>query len=352
MKLTKYALSLGVLTAGTLSAATPSFAATTTAEATLSGEILNPVTVREGADVKSKSLGALKKGDKVTVYSTDKYGWVKIQFNNKKAYIYKDYVKVSDAKTTSTKKETTKKDTTSAKDTTSSTTKKTTTKYIQQPGANVRSKGNVTNSKILGKLTPGTKVAAYSTSKDGWVKISYKGGVGYVYKDYIGAKKPATTTTTTTKPSTSTTTATPAKTGYNVQVGKTYTYTLNGSKVTLSSKGKKSSGYTVWTLKDSKTKKSSTVYMKEVAGKGLYYKKAGEKAVQLLGYPFAVGDTYKNGSTTYKVAAVNVSVKTTAGTFKTVKVKAGNETYYIAPTTGVVKVTKGSKTIFKLTAIK
>lgn len=348
MKLTKYALSLGVLTAGTLSVATPSFAATTTAQATLSGEILNPVTVREAANVKSKSLGALKKGAKVTVYSTDKSGWVKIQFNNKKAYIYKDYVKVGDSKTSTT----TKKDTTT-KDTTSSTTQKTTTQYIQQPGANVRSKGNVTNSKILGKLTPGTKVAAYSTSKDGWVKISYKGGVGYVYKDYIGAKKPATTTTnTTTKPTTSTTAATPAKTGYNVQVGKTYTYTLNGSKVTLSSKGKKASGYTVWTLKDSKTKKSSTVYMKEVAGKGLYYKKAGEKAVQLLGYPFAVGDTYKNGSTTYKVAAVNVSVKTDAGTFKTVKVKAGNETYYIAPTTGVVKVTKGSKTIFKLTAIK
>lgn len=333
MKLTKYALSLGVLTAGTLTAATPSFAATTTAKATLSGKILNPVTVREAADVKSASLGALKKGDKVTVYSTNKYGWVKIQYNDKKAYIYKDYVKVSDASTTTTKKETT--------------TKKTTTQYIQQPGANVRSKGNVKDSKILGKLTPGTKVAAYSTSKDGWVKISYNGGVGYVYKDYIGAKKPATTTKTPSK-----TTTTPAKTGYNLQVGKTYTYTLNGATVTLSSKGKKASGYTVWTMKDSKTKKSSKVYLKEVAGKGLFYKKAGEKAVQLLGYPYAVGDTYKNGSTTYKVAAVNVKVKTTAGTFTTVKVKAGNEVYYIAPTTGVVKVTKGSKTIFKLTAIK
>lgn len=337
MKLTKYALALGVLTAGTLSAATPSFAATTTAKATLSGEILNPVTVREAADVKSASLGALKKGDKVTVYSTDKYGWVQIQYNDKKAYIYKDYIKVSDAsKTTTTKKDT---------------TAKTTTQYIQQPGANVRDKGNVKNSKILGKLTPGTKVTAYSTSKDGWVKISYKDGVGYVYKDYIGTKKPATTTTK--KPSTTTTTTPAKKTGYNVQVGKTYTYTLNGATVTLSSKGKKTAaGYTTWTLKDSKTKKSSTVYMKEIAGKGLFYKKAGEKAVQLLGYPFAVGDTYKNGSTTYKVTAVNVNVKTTAGTFKTVKVKAGNEVYYIAPTTGVVKVTKGSKTIFQLTAVK
>jgi uncharacterized protein YgiM (DUF1202 family) len=342
MKLTKYALSLGVLTAGTLTVATPSFAATTTAKATLSGEVLNPVTVREAADVKSASLGALKKGDKVTVYSTNKYGWVQIQYNDKKAYIYKDYVKVSDASKTTATKETTIKKTTS--------TAKTTTQYIQQPGANVRSKGNVKDSKILGKLTPGTKVAAYSTSKDGWVKISYNGGVGYVYKDYIGTKKPATTTTT--KTPSKTTTATPAKTGYNLQVGKTYTYTLNGATVTLSSKGKKASGYTVWTMKDSKTKKSSKVYMKEVAGKGLFYKKAGEKAVQLLGYPYAVGDTYKNGSTTYKVAAVNVKVKTTAGTFTTVKVKAGNEVYYIAPTTGVVKVTKGSKTIFKLTAIK
>lgn len=346
MKLTKYALSLGVLTAGTLTAATPTFAATTTAKATLSGEVLNPVTVREAANVKAASLGALKKGDKVTVYSTNKNGWVKIQYNDKKAYIYKDYVKVSDASKTTTTKETTTKETTTKKTTS---TAKTTTQYIQQPGANVRSKGNVKDSKILGKLTPGTKVAAYSTSKDGWVKISYNGGVGYVYKDYIGTKKPATSTT---KKPTSTTTATPAKTGYNVQVGKTYTYTLNGATVTLSSKGKKSSGYTVWTMKDSKTKKSSKVYMKEVAGKGLFYKKAGEKAVQLLGYPYAVGDTYKNGSTTYKVAAVNVKVKTTAGTFTTVKVKAGNEVYYIAPTTGVVKVTKGSKTIFKLTAIK
>ena len=327
MKLTKYALSLGVLTASTLTVATPSFAATSTA--TMSGTILNPVTVREGADVKSDSLGALKKGDKVKVYSTDKNGWVKIQFNDKKAYIYKDYVKVTSS-------------TTENKPLTS----KATTKYIQEPGANVRQKGNV-SSKILGKLTPGTKVTAYGTTKDGWVKIKYNNGTAYVYKDYIGAKKPAATTDN--KPP-----ATSTKKGYALDTSKTYTYALNSSTVTLSSKGKKTStGYTVWSMKDNKKKKTSTIYLKEVANKGLYYKKAGEKTVKLLGYPFAVGDIYKNGSTTYKVTGVNKTVKTTAGTFQnTVTVKAANETYYIAPTTGVVKITKGSKTLFQLTSMK
>lgn len=327
MKLTKYALSLGVLTASTLTIATPSFAATTTT--TMSGTVLNPVTVREAADLKSDSLGALKKGDKVTVYSTDKNGWVQIKFNDKKAYIYKDYVKV-----------------TTATDDKTTTTSKATTKYIQEPGANVRQKGNV-SSKILGKLTPGTKVTAYGTTKDGWVKIKYNSSTAYVYKDYIGTKKPATTA----KPSTP---ADTTKKGYNLQTSKTYKYAHNGSNVTLSSKGKKtSSGYTVWTMHDSKTNKTSTVYLKEVANKGLYYKKAGEKAVKLLNYPFAVGDTYKNGSTTYKVTGVNKPVETKAGAFKnTITVKVGNETYYIAPTTGVVKITKGTKTVFQLKSVK
>lgn len=329
MKLTKYVLSLGVLTASTLTVATPSFAATTTAT-TMTGTVLNPVTVREAADLKSESLGALKKGDKVIVYSTDKNGWVQIKFNDKKAYIYKEYVKVS----------------TTTDDKTPATTTKSSTKYIQQPGANVRQKGNV-SSKILGKLTPGTKVTAYGTTKDGWVKIKYNNSTAYVYKDYIGAKKPATTT----KPSTP---ANTTKKGYNLQTAKTYKYAHNGSNVTLSSKGKKtSSGYTVWTMHDSKTNKTSTVYLKEVANKGLYYKKAGEKAVKLLNYPFAVGDTYKNGSMTYKVTGVNKTVTTKAGKFtNTITVKVGNETYYIAPTTGVVKITKGTKTVFQLKSVK
>ncbi|MBR4211947.1 MAG: peptidoglycan DD-metalloendopeptidase family protein [Oscillibacter sp.] len=61
----------------------------------------------------------------------------------------------------------------------------TTKKYVQTAGANlnVREKAS-TSAKILGQLSNGTEVAVYSTS-NGWAKIRYNTGIGYVSGEYL-----------------------------------------------------------------------------------------------------------------------------------------------------------------------
>lgn len=44
------------------------------------------------ASTKGKSLGILKKGTKIHVNSTSKFGWVEFDFNGQKNYVYKDFV--------------------------------------------------------------------------------------------------------------------------------------------------------------------------------------------------------------------------------------------------------------------
>lgn len=335
MKLTKYALSVGILTASVTGVSTISHAATQTT--TQTGTITSPVTVHKTADVKGQSVGTLKKGAKVTVQNTNKNGWVKIDFNGEAAYIYKDFVTISKT-TTSTSK---------PSKTTPSTTVKTTKKYVKK-NVTVRQKANAT-SKQLGTLKTGTALKVISTNKYGWVKIIYKNTTAYVYKDFVTTKKPIVKTT---KP-TPTISVNKAK-GFAYDATKTYTVKENGKKATLTTKNKKNAnGFKIWTKQFSSTAKKETVYVKEIANKGLYYKDGSAATVKLLPYPFSKNQTYKNGTTVYKVTETNTTVKTAAGTFKNVvAVQAGNQTFYIAPGNGIVKKVKGTKTIFEVTAIK
>lgn len=64
-------------------------AASKTELAKVKVDILN---VREKASAKSKKVGTLKKGAKVTVYTKTKTGWSEIRFNKKKGYVSTQYL--------------------------------------------------------------------------------------------------------------------------------------------------------------------------------------------------------------------------------------------------------------------
>ena len=68
------------------------------------------------------------------------------------------------------------------------------TGYVAVSAVYVRS-GPSTSYKILGTLATGQKVSGSSTSS-GWVKISFKGGTGYVYGSYLKQSASASTATT------------------------------------------------------------------------------------------------------------------------------------------------------------
>lgn len=66
--------------------------AATTYSATVNADILN---VREKASTKSKKVGSLKRGNKVTVYNKLSSGWSEIRYKGKKAYVSTKYLKFS-----------------------------------------------------------------------------------------------------------------------------------------------------------------------------------------------------------------------------------------------------------------
>ncbi|MFJ8268028.1 SH3 domain-containing protein [Peribacillus asahii] len=59
---------------------------------TVTGSSLN---IRTGAGTNYKIIGSLKRGTKVTVYSTTKNGWSEIKYQNKKAYVATQYLKMN-----------------------------------------------------------------------------------------------------------------------------------------------------------------------------------------------------------------------------------------------------------------
>ncbi|MFX4306577.1 SH3 domain-containing protein [Exiguobacterium sp. A1_3_1] len=55
--------------------------------------VADNLNVREKASTKSKKVGSLKLGSKVKVYSKTKSGWSKIDYKQKKAYVFSEYIK-------------------------------------------------------------------------------------------------------------------------------------------------------------------------------------------------------------------------------------------------------------------
>ncbi|MBQ0138867.1 MAG: SH3 domain-containing protein [Kurthia sp.] len=230
MKLSKYVLALGILTATTAPYALTSTEASA-ATKTMSGVVSKDVIVRASSTPKSTNLGTLSKGTNVTIYKETTY-WYQVKFNNKLAYISKDHVKknVTKKATTSTAKKTTTKTISVVK------SKKTANATIKSPVyyyATASTKG-----KKLGTLKKGTKIHINSISKYGWVEFDNNGTKNYVYKDFVTkmvAKK------TTTKPVVKKTTTTP-KTVAVIKSKKAANATIKSPVyyyATASTKGKK-----------------------------------------------------------------------------------------------------------------
>lgn len=122
--------------------------------------------VRSGPSTKYTVLGKLKKGDKVEVVGEES-GWSKIKYGNKLAYASNSYLKVvSNTNNTVTEE-------------------KVIGKKTATTAVNVRS-GPGTTYTSLGVLAYNEEVEVISES-NGWSKVKYKNGVGYVATSYLSA---------------------------------------------------------------------------------------------------------------------------------------------------------------------
>ena len=63
------------------------------------------------------------------------------------------------------------------------------TYYVKTNGANLIVRSAPSNGATIGKLANGTAISVYSIS-DGWAKIQYEGGIGYVSATYLTKEKP------------------------------------------------------------------------------------------------------------------------------------------------------------------
>ena len=187
--------------------------------------ITGRVNFRTGPGKSYSSMGKIEKGKKVT-YLGSSGNWIKIKYNSKTGYIYKDYIS---------------KATTSTSSSTS-----TSVRYVKSSdGLNVRKGPSVSYSKIT-NLPNGTKVTVKSTS-NGWSKITSGSITGYVNSSYLTSKKPSTETSSNTSNDknnqtneTSTTKYISASSGLNVRKGPSTSYSVistlaKGTKVTVKS---------------------------------------------------------------------------------------------------------------------
>ena len=173
--------------------------------------------VRSKADASSASLGGLSKGDKVEIVDTASNGWYKIKYKTGYGYVSNKYVDVISTNTSS-----------------EYTSNKTTITHtgITTDGLNVRSGASTSYSKI-GYLNKGTKVNIVDKLSNGWYKIKYENGYGYVSGKYVNnvTAVSSTNNNTSTNTSTSTTvkyTATVNADFLNVREGGSVSYKIIG----------------------------------------------------------------------------------------------------------------------------
>ena len=130
--------------------------------------------VRSEGSTSSSKIGALSRGTKVNIVDKLSNGWYKIKFNNGYGYISGDYivniVEVGSSNNSSSN--------------TSQATTVTHTGVVNASSLNVRSEGSASSSKI-GSLSRGTKVNIVDKMSNGWYKIKFRNGYGYVSGDYI-----------------------------------------------------------------------------------------------------------------------------------------------------------------------
>lgn len=175
---------------------------TTTSSASYTGKIVNVSTslrVRDSASTKGNVVGTLTNG--TTVNITGESGdWYTIDYNNSKAYVFKEYVQKTEATPEATTEPKPSEGTTAGGGTEDNTAQK---GQVVNVSTNLRIRAEAsTTSNVLGYLINGQEVIVKGKSSD-WYKISYNGIEGYVSNSYIQIIDGSTGGTTENKPTSS-----------------------------------------------------------------------------------------------------------------------------------------------------
>lgn len=144
--------------------------------------------VREKADKESEAIGVLSKNTKVVVKDDSNKSWAKIEYNNKDAYVSKDYLtnEKSEQDNNIKKVSESKKDLTKPKESVkSNSTKSLVNMWVKSP-VYLRSDKSISSEK-LGVLDKNTKVLG--TVEDGWFKTSKNGKNGFISIKYLQNNK-------------------------------------------------------------------------------------------------------------------------------------------------------------------
>ena len=143
--------------------------------------------IREQADKESEAIGVLPKDTKVVVKDDSNKSWAKISYNNKDAYVSKDFLanEISNKKVVSEAKKQVSKNNPEVKKVKSEVKSKSTENsvdmWVKSP-VYLRSEKSI-SSKKLGVLEKNTKVQG--VVEDGWFKTSVNGNNGFISKKYL-----------------------------------------------------------------------------------------------------------------------------------------------------------------------
>lgn len=136
------------------------------------GEVTATVlNVRSGSSTSSKIIGSLKKGTTVTVIQKKSNGWYKIKYGSGYGYVIGSYLTVTTQST----------DTPSTDNSTSTTLPIGT---VTANALNVRD-GSSISTKVIGSLKKGDTVTIVQKESNGWYKIKYGSGYGYISGFYL-----------------------------------------------------------------------------------------------------------------------------------------------------------------------
>lgn len=129
------------------------------------------VNVRAAGDINAVIIGGLCAGTSVTETGYTSDGWIQIQYNGAAGYVSGDYI--------STTKPVFTKDQTG-------------TMYATA-GVNIRDTYSADGA-ILGVLYKGQPIEISGKTTNGWIRVNYKGHVGYIFADYLSKEAPVADT--------------------------------------------------------------------------------------------------------------------------------------------------------------
>ncbi len=167
------------------------------------------VNVRSGAGNSYSVLTVMKSGTTTASLGTSG-NWIKVNVNGKTGYVYSKYL--TSGSTSSTPSN-------------SGTQSVSKTVYISASSLNVRS-GAGTSYSVIGNLKKGNS-ASVVASTNGWYKIKYGSGYGYISSKYTTSSAP-TTNTTNVAPTTSANKTVYTTTSLNVRSGASTSYSVVG----------------------------------------------------------------------------------------------------------------------------